>query len=90
MKLRHVLFGGYLIVCALSLTGLLFRDIMTADGTILGLPRGLAWVSGWALATPLALLLFDLGEGRDRHRDSAGNSDQGSDASARSGAGEVA
>ncbi len=60
MKPRHVLLAGYLIVCALSLTGVLFRGFSTADGLVLGLPRGLAWVTGWALLTPLALFIYGL------------------------------
>lgn len=60
MRPRHVLLAGYLIVCALSLTGVLFRGFSTADGLILGLPRGLAWVTGWALCTPICLFVYEV------------------------------
>ena len=60
MKLRHLLLAAYLTVCALSLTGVLFRGFASADGLILGLPRGLAWVTGWAVLTPLVLFVFEL------------------------------
>ena len=42
MALRHLLLLIYLTVAVLSLTGLLFRDLATADGLVLGLPMGLA------------------------------------------------
>ena len=58
MALRHVLLLIYLSVAVLSLTGLLFRDVSTADGLILGLPVGLAWVTGWAVLTPLVMWAY--------------------------------
>ena len=55
MALRHLLLLIYLAVAVLSLTGLLFRDLSTADGLFLGLPAGLAWVTGWAALTPFVM-----------------------------------
>lgn len=62
MKPRHLLLAAYLIVCALSLTGVLFRGASTADGLVFGIPRGLAWVTGWAIITPIVLFLFELAD----------------------------
>lgn len=59
MSLRHALFGLYVLVCGLSVTGVLLRGAQTAPGRVLGLPAGLAWVVGWALATFVALALYD-------------------------------
>lgn len=58
MGLRHLLLVAYLAVAVLSLTGLLFRDVATADGLVLGLPVGLAWVTGWAVLTPLVMWAY--------------------------------
>ncbi len=58
MALRHLLLLIYLFVAVLSLTGLLFRDISTADGLVLGLPAGLAWVTGWAALTPFVMWAY--------------------------------
>ena len=62
MKPRHLLLAAYLIVCALSLTGVLFRGVSTADGPVFGIPRGLAWVTGWATLTPIVLFIFELAD----------------------------
>lgn len=59
MTVRQGLFAAYVLVCALSLTGVLFRGVQTKPGLVLGLPWGLAWVVGWALVTFVALMLFD-------------------------------
>ena len=58
MALRHLLLLIYLSIAVLSLTGLLFRDLSTTDGLILGLPAGLAWVTGWAALTPLVMWAY--------------------------------
>ena len=58
MALRHLLLLIYLSIAVLSLTGLLFRDLSTADGLILGLPVGLAWVTGWAALTPMVMWAY--------------------------------
>ena len=58
MALRHLLLLIYLAVAVLSLTGLLFRDLSTADGLVLGLPAGLAWVTGWAALTPFVMWAY--------------------------------
>ncbi|MGB0333252.1 MAG: hypothetical protein ACPGPE_15690 [Planctomycetota bacterium] len=58
MALRHLLLLTYLTIAVLSLTGLLFRDLSTADGLLLGLPVGLAWVTGWAALTPLVMWAY--------------------------------
>jgi hypothetical protein len=71
MKLRHCLLAAYLIVCALSLTGVLFRGLATADGLVLGLPRGLAWVTGWAVLTPIVLYVFELADEPEDSEESA-------------------
>ncbi|MEM9802346.1 MAG: hypothetical protein AAGA20_18610 [Planctomycetota bacterium] len=55
MRVRDALFLGYAILAVLGLTGVLFRGVATADGLVLGLPIGLAWVTAWAVATPFAL-----------------------------------
>lgn len=62
MKPRHLLLAAYLIVCALSLTGVLFRGLSTADGLVFGVPRGLAWVTGWAIVTPIVLFFYELAD----------------------------
>ena len=59
MSLRHALFAAYVLVCALSVTGVLFRGVQTRPGLVLGLPWGLAWVVGWAALTFVALVIFD-------------------------------
>ena len=59
MSLRQVLFAAYVLVCALSVTGVLFRGVQTRPGLVLGLPWGLAWVGGWAVLTFVALVIFD-------------------------------
>ena len=58
MGLRQLLLVAYLAVAVLSLTGLLFRDVATADGLVLGLPVGLAWVTGWAILTPFVMWAY--------------------------------
>ena len=59
MRPRETILIGYLLVAALSLTGVLFRGVATADGLVLGLPAGLAWVMGWSIATFLVLAVYD-------------------------------
>ncbi|MDG1049734.1 MAG: hypothetical protein P8M11_15630 [Planctomycetota bacterium] len=65
MALRHLLLLIYLTVAVLSLTGLLFRDLATADGLVLGLPMGLAWVTGWAALTPFVMWAYMRAEPAD-------------------------
>ena len=60
MRLRDTLLAGYLLLATLSLTGVLFRGATTADGLYFGLPAGLAWITGWAIATPLVLSVYTL------------------------------
>ena len=52
MSLRQVLFAAYVLVCALSVTGVLFRGVQTRPGLVLGLPWGLAGAL-WAPPGPL-------------------------------------
>lgn len=59
MSFRNALFLAYVTVALLSLTGALFRGAATADGLYLGLPAGLAWVTAWAVATFLVLVVYD-------------------------------
>ena len=59
MTLRNLLLLGYVAVSALSLTGVLFRGAATAPGLKLGLPSGLAWVTGWSVVTFLVLWAYD-------------------------------
>ena len=58
LRLRDMLLAAYLAVAVLSLTGVLFRDLATRDGLVLGVPVGLAWVTGWALATFACMALY--------------------------------
>lgn len=59
MPLRGVLLLAYLVLAAGGLTGGFFRGSLTSDGLLLGLPAGLFWTVAWALATFLALGLYD-------------------------------
>ena len=59
MRLRESVLIGYLLIAVLSLTGVIFRGAMTADGLVLGLPRGLAWVMGWSVATFAVFAAYD-------------------------------
>lgn len=67
MRPRELLLGAYLLVLVLSLTGVLFRGVATADGLVLGLPAGLAWVTMWAVVTPLVMWAYSASapEGED-------------------------
>jgi len=78
MALRHLLLLIYLAVAVLSLTGLLFRDLSTADGLFLGLPAGLAWVTGWAALTPFVMWAYMSTE--PEGSDAEGSDAEGSDA----------
>ncbi|MEE2938981.1 MAG: hypothetical protein VX460_01220 [Planctomycetota bacterium] len=71
MSLRHALFAAYVLVCALSVTGVLFRGVQTRPGLVLGLPWGLAWVVGWAVLTFVALVIFDATRPADGEEDAA-------------------
>ncbi|MEM9380983.1 MAG: permease [Planctomycetota bacterium] len=58
MRLRDSLLAAYVVVAALGLTGVLFRDVVTREGLVLGLPIGLAWVTGWAVVTFAVMTLY--------------------------------
>ena len=60
VQIRHVLLLAYVVLALGSLTGVLFRGVMTADGLYLGLPAGLAWVTGWALVTFVVVAVYHL------------------------------
>lgn len=74
--MRNVLLAAYLVTCALGLTGVLFRGVMTADARVLGLPAGLAWVTGLSVTTFLALWAYDA----TRPDDAESDAPQGEDA----------
>ena len=59
MRLRETVLISYLLIAVLSLTGVIFKRAMTADGLVLGLPAGLAWVMGWSLATFVVFAAYD-------------------------------
>jgi hypothetical protein len=79
MRLRETALLSYLLIAVLSLTGVIFRGAMTADGLVLGLPAGLAWVMGWSLATFVVFAAYDAtrpdrGGAPDRRRTAGGES----------------
>lgn len=59
MTLRTIFMIAYVAIAGLSLTGVLFRGAATAEGLTFGLPAGLAWVTGWSVATFFALWIYD-------------------------------
>lgn len=59
MTPRTILMAAYVAIAGLSLTGVIFRGAATAEGLTFGLPAGLAWVTGWSVATFVALWLYD-------------------------------
>ena len=58
MSTRDLLLTAYLAVCTLALTGVVLRGPATADGLVLGLPSGLAFVTFWAVVTPLVMWAY--------------------------------
>lgn len=58
MRPRDLVLATYLVVCTLALTGVVLRGPATADGLVLGLPSGLAFVTAWAVVTPLVMWAY--------------------------------
>jgi len=58
VTLRRALFFGYVIVCALALTG--GYAVFGTGAPVLGLPRPFAYNIGWVALTFLVLLAFHL------------------------------
>ena len=59
MKFPGLILLLYLVLAALSLTGVLFRGWASSEGALFGLPRGLAFVMVWVVLTPLALFAYE-------------------------------
>ena len=64
-RLRHLLFGLYVLVClgALVWPGYAWFG-NSIEPYVLGIPYSLAWVIGWVLLTFVALVVFHLSGGR--------------------------
>ena len=71
MRTRELLLTAYLVVCTLALTGIVLRGPATADGLVLGLPSGLAFVTFWAVATPLVMWAYTVTRPADADEDDA-------------------
>ena len=58
---RQILFGFYMLICALALTWPGFRWIGNRiEPSVLGLPFSFAWNVGWILLTFLVLVVYHL------------------------------
>ncbi len=64
-RLRHVLFGIYVVLCLGAMTWPGYARLGNAiEPYVLGLPLSLAWVLGWVLATFAVLVLYHATGGR--------------------------
>ena len=66
-RLRHILFGLYVMLCLGAMTWPGYAWLGNSiEPYVLGLPFSLAWVVGWVLATLVALTVYNAtGEDED-------------------------